>query len=370
MVDKFLLIQVLRSLIFSYKRVMIAFISIAIAAMMCAAFLNIYFDIDIKLSKELNTYGANFTIGAKDGKISLEEAKKLEKSLATKSFTPYLYGYYNLGSQDGVVLGTNFRALKLTRPHMQITKGSFSLSDFTGENAFVGVDLAKQMELKINDKIAIYNPANSNKITLKLKGIIKTGNELDSVLLIPLKASLFLSGKDYINYARAIVPGDFTKLTTKAKALSHDNIEASPIASVSLSEGALLKKMELLMAFISLVILTITSLSVETTLSSIILARKREIALALALGATKKAIIKLFVLELLILSIISSIIGALAGYFLANLLGTLIFDSTIDFRLISFIIALILSLIFVVLASLLPLKSIFNINICANLKAE
>lgn len=370
MVDKFLLIQVLRSLIFSFKRVLIAFISIFIAAMICAAFLNIYFDIDIKLSKELQSYGANFSVGAKNGKIKLKELEKIKKALNTSAFTPYLYGFYNLGSTAAVVLGTDLKSLKLTRPTIETMSGSFNISDFTANNAFIGEDLAKNMELKVGESIKIYNSSNSKMKEVRIKAIVKSGDELDGVLLIPLEIALYLSDEDYVNYALAIVQGDFDTLLKRASYINTDEINARPIASVSLSEGVLLSKMELLMAFISIVILSITSLSVETTLSSIILARKREIALALAIGATKRAIIKLFVLELLILSLAASITGALAGYFLANLLGYMIFDSSIDFRLISFIIALILSLIFVVLASLIPLKSIFEINICKNLKAE
>lgn len=370
MVDKFLLIQVLKSLVFSYKRIMIAFISVFIAAMMSAAFLNIYFDIDIKLSKELKSYGSNFIISSKSGKIPLAKYEQLKQKLNNPSLTPYLYSYFNLGSQNGVVLGTNFKALKLTRPHIQVLNGGFSLSDFKSNYAFIGVDLAKQMQVKIGDTINVFNEKNQRLEHFILKGILQTGGVLDGVLIIDLKKALALRDAKSINYIQSIQEGNFNKLSSLAKKLSTDGLQARPIASVSLSEGALLKKIELLMAFISFIILFITSLSVQTTLSAIILARKKEIALALALGASKKAIIKQFVLELLILCLAASISGALAGYFLANILGFMIFNSPITFRLISFFMAIILSLIFTVLASLFPLKSIFNINICANLKGE
>ena len=68
MVDKFFLNELFKSIAFSYQRLFIIVLSVFIGALTCSAFLNIYFDIDTKLSKELKAYGANVIIEPKNDK--------------------------------------------------------------------------------------------------------------------------------------------------------------------------------------------------------------------------------------------------------------------------------------------------------------
>ena len=65
MVDKFFLNELFKSISFSYQRLFIIVLSVFIGALTCSAFLNIYFDIDTKLSKELKAYGENVMISLK-----------------------------------------------------------------------------------------------------------------------------------------------------------------------------------------------------------------------------------------------------------------------------------------------------------------
>ncbi|WP_291951485.1 FtsX-like permease family protein [Campylobacter sp.] len=369
--NNFFIQEIFKSLIFSYKRVSIIFIAIFIGAMVNTSFFNIYFDIDAKLSKELKAYGANFIITPKNNEfLDMQEFLQIKKQLKARSITPFLYGFYNLESSSAIVLGTDFMNLKLTKPFIEVLKGSFSLSDFKEDSAFVGIDLAKQLELDIGQEIQIYNPNISKIVKVKIKGFLKSNDPQDSVLIISLKKAQELAAKEIINYAEAIVLGDYETLSDMGKKLSQKNIEAKPISSISISEGMILDKMKALMALISIVILLISSLSVNTTLSAVIFSRKKEIALHLALGAKQKDIVKLFGAEVLILSLSASLFGAFSGYFLANIFGYLIFNTSIDFRMISICFAMIVSLIFAFFASFLPLKKALKINVCENLKGE
>ncbi|MCR6583225.1 FtsX-like permease family protein [Campylobacter insulaenigrae] len=363
--------EIFKSLIFSYKRVSVIFIAIFIGAMVSTSFFNIYFDIDAKLSKELKAYGANFIITPKNSEfLDMQEFLQIKEQLKARSIAPFLYGFYNLESSSAIVLGTDFASLKLTKPFIEVLKGNFSLSGFKEDSAFVGADLAKQLELKIGQEIQIYNPNLSKIVKVVIKGILRSNDEQDGVLIVSLQKAQELADKNVVNYAEAIVLGDYETLNNTGKKLSQDNIEARPISSVSISEGLILDKMKALMALISIVILLISSLSVNTTLSAVIFSRKKEIALHLALGAKQKDLIKLFGAEVLILSLSASLFGAFSGYFLANIFGYLIFNASIDFRLISVLFAIIISLIFAFFASFLPLKKALTINVCENLKGE
>lgn len=371
MVNNFFILEVFKSLVFSYKRVFIIFISVFIGAMVSASFFNIYFDIDTKLSKELKAYGANFVIAPKDDKkFTMQEFMNLKDKLNARALTPYLYGFYSIGSSSAIVLGSDFKNLKLTKPFIELVKGSFSLSDFENDSAFVGNDLAKQLELKIGQKLQIYNSSNSKIIEVVIKGIVRTNDEMDSVLMISLQNAQLLAGDEVINYANAVLLGDYESLNLLAKNISNEHLQAKVISSISLSEGMILDKIKSLMALISITILIISSLSVNTTLSSLIFSRKKEIALHLALGAKHKEILRLFATEVFILILFASLCGAFGGYFLANIFGYLIFNASIDFRILSVFFAVLISLFFAFLASFIPLIKSLKINVCENLKGE
>ncbi len=174
----------------------------------------------------------------------------------------------------------------------------------------------------------------------------------------------------FIHYAKLILYGNFSEVAQIGANLSDDLVSAKPIAQVSISEGIVLGKIKALMLLICLIILLIASLSVNTSLSSIIFARKKEVALHLSLGAKKAQIAKLFGAEVLILALVSSVVGALCGYLLANLLGFIIFNSSVSFRILSVVGAVAITLISAFLASFYPIKKALNINIIKNLKGE
>lgn len=380
MANNFLIRELFKSLIFSFQRVFVIVLAIFIAALVSSAFLNIYFDIETKLSKELKAYGANVSIvSAKPNElISNENFTKLKEKLGTKALTPYLYAFLSVDGTETLTLGTDFSALRLTKPFIEAREGSFSLSDFCQQCAFIGKDLAtkmisanKQESLQglIGKALEIYGD-NGEKSTLIIKGILSSNDEMDTLFIAPLPVVQNLSQMQGINYANALVYGSYDEVSAKAAQISDDEINAKPISSVSLSEGVVLDKLKALMFLIVLVVLIIASTSVNTTLSSIIFSRKKEVALHLALGASKKDIAKLFGLECLVLALFASLLGALCGYVLANIFGYVIFNAGIDFRLKAAFLSVIIALVFAFLASFFPIKKALQINVCENLKGE
>ncbi|EAH5413306.1 ABC transporter permease, partial [Campylobacter jejuni] len=212
--------------------------------------------------------GANVMISPKQDEnfISNIEYEKIKENLKARALTPFLYDFLNLGSTSGVVLGTDFRALKITKPFLEVKEGSFSLNDFDENSAFLGVNLAKQLGLKAGNELQIYNPSNGKNTKLTIKGILSSNDEFDSIVLAPLSVVQNLSDRAGINYANAVVYGNFDEVKVKTQAISNEFIDAKPISSVSLSEGLVLRKIKALMFLIILVVLIIVTTSVNTTL--------------------------------------------------------------------------------------------------------
>ena len=441
---KFFYKSILNSLRVSFARVGVIAVSLFIGACVASAFLNISLDIESKLSNELKVYGANFIISPAYGQNHID-SQVYESKIAEipkdklKVAAPFLYGSFSLGSNTAIVAGVDFGAIKAISPFIEVREGHFGNSVFDENSAFVGVSLAKAFEIKSGSQITLTNPKSLDSADLEVKGIISSGDELDGIVLAPLKVVQALVGdlgnssltqssrelekssidrqqvlshsdfsaqptnlaqdtriaddsnnpslrgeaeaihesqKDsaqdssFIHYAKLILYGNFAEVAQIGTNLSDEKVIAKPIAQVSISEGIVLGKIKALMLLICLIILLIASLSVNTSLSSIIFARKKEVALHLSLGAKKAQIAKLFGAEVLFLALVSSVAGALCGYLLANLLGFIIFNSSVSFRILSVVGAVAITLISAFLASFYPIKKALNINIITNLKGE
>ena len=477
--NEFFYKSILNSLRVSFARVGVIAVSLFIGACVASAFLNISLDIESKLSNELKVYGANFIISPAHGQNHID-LQVYESKIAMipkdklKVAAPFLYGSFSLGSNTAIVAGVDFGAIKAISPFIEVREGHFGNSVFDENSAFVGVSLAKAFEIKSGSQITLTNPKSLDSVDLEVKGIISSGDELDGIVLAPirvvqslvaqensslgapcgdlanfecsqtpslvshskfaknstistantridsdsnatdsnesiestsdLRGSIFdeksglrsheqgnrtngsltkrvaslpdLSQKDsaqdssFIHYAKLILYGNFAEVAQIGTNLSDEKVIAKPIAQVSISEGIVLGKIKALMLLICLIILLIASLSVNTSLSSIIFARKKEVALHLSLGAKKAQIAKLFGAEVLFLALVSSVAGALCGYLLANLLGFIIFNSSVSFRILSVVGAVAITLISAFLASFYPIKKALNINIITNLKGE
>ncbi|WP_298757586.1 FtsX-like permease family protein [uncultured Campylobacter sp.] len=365
---------IFKSIINSGIRSFVIFVAIMLGSAVCAAFVNIYADIDKKVASELNSYGANLIVSPANLENShMDEAAldaKFAKITALKSANKYLFGSANLGVNSGIIMGVNFSSLRDTMPFLDLKEGSFIGVDFDDKNALIGQDLAKLLGAKLGDSIEI-TPIGSNETSkVKIKGIVYDGQKEDGMLLISLPlAQKILNQPAQVNYAEAIVSGDFKQLSEISKSLSDGQMSFAPIGKVSKTQGIILNKIKLLMLLIGITILLITSVCINTSLSSILLSRIKEFALIRAIGASKQNLLHLILSEILTVCVAGSLAGVFVGYLLAILLGHLIFSSSVDFRLISLFAAVALSLIFALAASYYPIKKALNPNL-ANLLRE
>lgn len=301
----------------------------------------------------------------------VEKRLKIIPKNSLLAYSGYLFGSANIGTTSTVVMGVEFEALKNIMPYLDLKSGEMIRVNFDDRNALIGADLAKIAGVKVGDEIDI-KLSNSNQVTkVKIRGIVFDGDKEDNLLIISLQLAQKIFNKEgKINYANAIINGNFNKIQTLTKEASDSNIIFEPISKISKSQGLILNKIKLLMALVSLVILIITAICVNTSLSSILLSRLKEVALIRAIGASRKNILNLFGAEIFILALTSAIVGSFLGFLLAQVIGGILFGATINFRWQSIVIAIILSLIFAFLASYFPIKKALNSNMANLLRGE
>ena len=368
---------IFRAIRLRLQRVLIIFTALTVGASIVTAMAAVYFDINTKMSQELRTFGANFYIGSADGGM-INEAElnailqNAPNDLVTAS-SPYLYGVVRSDLEKIVLMGVNFDAMRTLAPYWQITGSAINVN-FDDRNAMIGKTLAERLHLKVGDSIQLSKNA-VEKHRFTVKAIVEAGDATDNMLLVNLAfAQNWLEKEGLANNALLNVKNEqgVNQAEQFAEQImqQHPDLTARPIRKVSASEGLILDKIKGLMGLISLVILVLATLCVNTTLIAIVGERAKEFALQKALGAKKSDIILQISTEILIITACAIIVGLGLGYLLAQILGLTVFKSYIDMRLpvIPITIALVLLVAFV--AVIIPTRRALNINVANALKGE
>ena len=368
---------IFRALRLRLQRVFIIFTALTVGASIVTAMAAVYFDINTKMSQELRTFGANFYIGSADGGMmnQAELNAILQKSpdgfIAAAS--PYLYGVARSDLEKIVLMGVNFDAMRILSPYWQITGSAINVN-FDDRNAMIGKTLAERLHVKVGDSLQL-SKNSVEKHSFNIKGIVEAGDATDNMLIVNVEfAQNWLDKEGVVNNALLNVQNEQGANTVDQFAekimQQYPDLTARPIRKVSASEGQILEKIKGLMGLISLVILVLATLCVNTTLIAIVGERAKEFALQKSLGAKKFDIIRQISTEILIIAFCAIIIGLGLGYLLAQVLGITVFKSYIDMRLPVLPITVVLSLLVAFVAVIIPTRRALSINVANVLKGE
>ena len=368
---------IFRALRLRLQRVFIIFTALTVGASIVTAMAAVYFDINTKMSQELRAFGANFYIGSADGGMMNQAELNAILQKAPDGFitaaSPYLYGVARSDLEKIVLMGVNFDAMRILAPYWQITGSAINVN-FDDRNAMIGKTLAERLHVKVGDSLQLSKNA-VEKHSFNIKGIVEAGDATDNMLIVNVEfAQNWLDKEGVVNNALLNVQNEQGANTVDQFAekimQQYPDLTARPIRKVSSSEGQILEKIKGLMGLISLVILVLATLCVNTTLIAIVGERSKEFALQKALGARKLDIIRQISTEILIIAFCAIIIGLGLGYLLAQVLGITVFKSYIDMRLPVLPITVVLSLLVAFVAVIIPTRRALSINVANVLKGE
>ena len=368
---------IFRALRLRLQRVFIIFTALTVGASIVTAMAAVYFDINTKMSQELRTFGANFYIGSADGGMMNQAELNAILQKAPDGFitaaSPYLYGVARSDLEKIVLMGVNFDAMRILAPYWQSTGSAINVN-FDNRNAMIGKTLAERLHVKVGDSLQLSKNA-VEKHSFNIKGIVEAGDATDNMLIVNVEfAQNWLDKEGVVNNALLNVQNEQGANTVDQFAekimQQYPDLTARPIRKLSASEGQILEKIKGLMGLISLVILVLATLCVNTTLIAIVGERSKEFALQKSLGAKKFDIIRQISTEILIIAFCAIIIGLGLGYLLAQVLGITVFKSYIDMRLPVLPITIVLSLLVAFVAVIIPTRRALSINVANVLKGE
>ena len=377
---------VLQALRLRRQRVVVVFGALAVGAAIVTAMAAVYFDINVKMSQELRSFGANFYVGP-GGTGRMPEAD-YDAVLAAAppglvaAASPYLYGMARTEKEKVVMLGLSFASLRQLVPYWQVS-GDWIGVDFDDRSAMLGRKLAERLELQPGGTLTLVD--GGQRKALRVRGLIEAGDATDNMLVVTLGlAQQWLDAPEQISHAlfsldssrgRSEAVGGVGKLGgVDAFAArmrdGHPDLDVRPILKVSASEGQVLDKIKGLMGLVSVVILVLSTLCVNTTLIAIVGERAREFALQKALGAHDRDLIAQILAETGLTALAATVAGCALGYLLAQGLGRAVFSAAIDLRWPVLPLTVTSLSLVALAAAVAPMRRIMQIQPAAVLKGE
>ncbi|MDA8212696.1 MAG: ABC transporter permease [Clostridia bacterium] len=360
-------------------RIGIALFAIVIGTAVVSGLTTLYYDITVKMSKELRNYGANVVLapgtGNKANSFTESDLSKAAQAFAdqgVQGYAPYLYTIVQVENKRLVTVGTWLDQVKKVSPYWTVT-GNWIEDRQDSAGAMVGKTVAQKLQLAVGQEVALKDELTGNERKFIVRGIVKTGSTEDNQIFVNLTQAQQLSGKaGRVNLAYLSVVGKGAELEQQARRVGGQvpGLEARPIKQISRSEGIILEKIRSLVYVVVIVILISTLICVATTQATMVMERRKEIGLKKALGADNRSIVLEFLGEGTVLGIAGGILGLGVGYLLAQVMGHQVFNSSISFRPGVVPLVLAASLVVTGLAGLLPVKMATDVEPAVVLKGE
>lgn len=357
-------------------KIAVAILAVMMGAALVASFTTISLGIGEKVGKELRTYGANILIIPKstDPKayIRQEDLPKIEMSTEGHlvGYAPYTYTTVEANSKKAVLVGTWFDQIRKISPWWSI-EGGWIEDRGDIKSSIVGASFAKKMNLKIGDTIRITYIGES--YPLNVKGIVETGGPEDDQIFVNLVTAQRIIRRE--NQIDAIAVSAISS-ESSAEAIASEIEKAVPqtkakiIRQVTHAEEKLLKKIQILMGLVAILVLFASAISVMSTMTTSILEREEEIGLMKAIGAKNSKVISIFLGEAVMIGIIGGVLGYFTGLILSTIIGQSVFNSSIAPKHVVFPFTIIIAVGVCLLASLLPVKRAVNIEPSITLRGE
>jgi lipoprotein-releasing system permease protein len=247
--------------------------------------------------------------------------------------SPRLVGQGAAGFQDRVH-GVEFVGVHpLEENQLMAVQGSMISGNFTDlifnkKGAILGVKLAESLRIRPGGDFYLY--FKNNSVRLKVIGLLEKGTVKDETLVyIPLNTAQELIGQGDVVSEIGVKLADFTN----APAMALEMNGKSPYKTNSWQDfskeiARFVGNQNVTNMLFYIFILLISAFVIANTTIMVVSRRKKEIGILMAMGTEKRAILKIFLLENMLISVPGGALGCLLGLGLARLISLLPLDVT------------------------------------------
>lgn len=380
---------VLRSFTRRRRRKLLSLFAVTLGISVATAVATLALDVGDKVGRELRSFGANLTVTpaaetlplglpgvepapASSGALLEEENLVKLKRIFWKhnilGFAPFLELRARAAGRDVTFVGTWFSqtiqveknetfrtGLRELHPAWRVT-GTWP-EDGDEQGALVGRRAAEALRLEPGASFrALLARPPATSISVVVRGVLETGGPEEELIYIPLATAqrrVGLEGKvRRIEISALTKPeddfarSDVTKMTPEefdrwyctpyisSIAYQIEQVipgsEARPVFRIAETEGAILRRVGVVMATLAASALVTAALAVASMMLAAVLERRTEIGLLKSLGATDARVAALFLLEAGVLGVLGGVAGYFAGILLAQRLGYVVFGLPVE----------------------------------------
>ena len=402
----------LRALTVKRPQAAVAMGSLLVGAMVSSTLLNLYSDVQRKMTYEFAAYGPNVIVApayaaepgqgfASAGSVygaDIHPTNLMDESVLIRlepanpndgqrvqglAAAPLLYLVVRVDNarqstnvENAVAAGTDFTALWRLNPNWHV-QGKVETLD--REACTLGVHLAARLHVGLGDAILLQTLERGVTETdetwqvFPVSRVVTTGGAEDDQLFAPLAALQKLAGlAGKISLVQLNIPGEPVGIERGISALSRrlPGLEVRPVRQIVYSEGRVLGTLRTLLSSLTGLVLIITGLCVMATVLSIVLERRKDIAVMKALGASDRGIRLLFLSEVAALGLAGGMTGTILGTFVARDFGRRLFGVSLNVAAWTLPVVVLAAVLLALLASLVPLRVVSSVQPATILKGE
>ncbi len=356
-----------RALLLRRRRISIALLALVVGATVASALLTTYTDLEQKMAREFRRYGANLVAGPASSEQTIPSESLAAVEGAGVSAVPFLYVVGKVNDRTAVLAGTDFEKLREFSRSWKL-EGEWALQPPTPDpqppalaGQRVGARPGETVRVSVGDAATQFRVA----------GVISTGASEDSQLLLPLEQLQQMSGmQGRLSLIQVAAPPEQVEATRNRLAAALPAAEVRVLRPVAESTGRILLKVRGLLFATTALVLMIVGMGVMTTLTAIVLERRKDVGVMKALGATETHIAALFVAESLLLGLAGGLAGYFGGLEVARWIGRSIFQAPVAARLQVLPQVLLVTAAVAIAATLVPLRLVRRVNPAVILKGE
>ncbi len=394
------------------QRKLVAVSAVALATCLATFLLNWSLNLGDKIQRELRAYGSNIIIVPRGDSLPVVSDQADAGVITTDQFlkqtdidaiqtifwknqiltmVPLLPQTVKFEKTTILLVGTEFgetdaiRSYPRVAPYVQL-QGSWPQQKF---DLVCGVRLCKQFEWEPGQLVALHHSGKMQNF--RVSGIVSSGGIEDKQLFAGLSTVQEFTGhpnqfKQLYVSALVTPPNDlYYKKQRSPDALTPQELErfsctpymtqvaddiarvfpgaeARIVKQVAQTEEKIVKKVNWLMVLVTLAGLVASSLTMTSTTTSMILERRKELALMKAVGSSNGFLFLYLFGEILILGTIGSVAGYFIGSLLSITLSNALFESVFEVKLVLLPMVAVIGVLVILCGSLWPLRQAVTLD--------
>lgn len=353
----------------------VAVLSVGLGTSVIGAFMTLYADVRVQMSRELRESGANFVIQPADGVETLpEDSVTTMTGLVHEGHVlgaqPFLYDVVEWNGRRMAAAGMRFDAIRTVTPYWQIQEGE--PAGAAGMDAcLLGKSVAEKLNVQLGEAAMLQSGGRTHSCVIT--AIVDTGGAEDDQVFLPLPHAQRLfdrPGQVHMVLVNLLAEDvDVDALARKVES-AVPGARAHPIRRLRESEGRILGRIRSIVQTVVILITASSLLGLLIALMTMVTERRREMALMTVLGATSRRLNLHFLCEVAVIGLVGGIVGSLLGAAMAERMERTMFGTSMDFHpgLIPFL--LVLSMLLSLLGAILPLRQVRKIQPAVLLKGD